>query len=269
MNMRGRKGSLVGVIHLAALPGSPRAAMDLSRIAEVAATEARILADAGFDFVMLENFGDAPFFRGRVPPVTTSAVTACACAVRAAAPTLPLGINVLRNDAESALAIAVVVGGVCIRVNVHTGARVTDQGIIQGEAAETLRTRRALGASAVQIWADVDVKHAAPLAPRSIAYEARDLFSRGLADVLLVTGEGTGVSVDPAQLKAVRRAVPEAPLFVASGARREDLAALAADCDGVIVGSALRVDELAGAPLDAARCRAFAQSFREAFAGTT
>ena len=71
----------------------------------------------------------------------------------------------LRNDADAALAVAVAVGAAFLRVNVHTGARVTDQGLVEGDAATTMRTRRALGATAVEVWADVDVKHSAPLAP--------------------------------------------------------------------------------------------------------
>ena len=88
-----------------------------------------------------------------------------------ASPGIAIGINVLRNDARAALAIAAVVGAACIRVNVHTGARVTDQGLVEGRAAETLRLRRALGAESVAIWADVNVKHSAPLGPRDPARE--------------------------------------------------------------------------------------------------
>jgi membrane complex biogenesis BtpA family protein len=254
----------VGVVHLPALPGSPRASSPVSELAAAAARDARSLAAAGFDRVMIENFGDAPFFAGRVPPVTVSAMTACALAVRDACPGLPLGINVLRNDAEAALAIAAVVGATCIRVNVHTGARVTDQGLVEGRAAETLRARRALGAEGVHIWADVDVKHSAPLAPRDVAREADDLVVRGLADAVLVTGEGTGRGVDLAKLRRVREAVASAPVLVASGVTVDSLAGLVGLCDGVIVGSTLRAGGVAGGPIDADRASRFADAFRRA-----
>jgi uncharacterized protein len=223
------------------------------------------MAAAGFDAVIVENFGDAPFFADRVPSVTVSAMTSCALAVREAAPALALGVNVLRNDAESALGIAAVVGAAFIRVNVHTGARVTDQGLVQGRAAETLRARKALGAEPVAIWADVDVKHSAPLAARAVEREAEDLVLRGLADVLLVTGEGTGREADPAKLRRVRDAMPETELLVASGVTTESLAGLGGLCDGVIVGSALRADGKAGGSVDPRRAAAFAEAFRKAF----
>jgi membrane complex biogenesis BtpA family protein len=257
---------LVGVIHLPPLPGSPRASLAIAEIARSAAHDARALADAGFDLAMIENFGDTPFFAGAVPRVTVAAMTACAVAVREAAPEIALGVNVLRNDADAALAIAAVSGASCIRVNVHTGARVTDQGVVQGEAASTLRRRRELGAEAVQIWADVDVKHSAPLAVRSVEDEALDLVHRGMADAVLVTGAGTGRAADTSKLRAVRAAVgARVPILVASGATIEALDALAETVDGVIVGSALRDGGVAGGPIDRARAAAFARGFAQSF----
>jgi len=254
---------LAGVIHLPALPGSPRATLAARDIARLAAADARALALAGFDAVIVENFGDAPFLR-QVEAVTVSAMTVAALAVREACPGARLGINVLRNDAEAALSIACAVGADLIRVNVHTGARVTDQGIVEGAAGATMRLRRALGADGVLIWADVDVKHSAPLGARPIQDEARDLESRGLADAVLVTGEGTGRAVDLGKLSVVRSAV-KVPVLVASGATLESLAGLAPACDGVIVGSALRADGRAGGPVDAEIARRFADAFRKAF----
>ena len=222
---------------------------------------------AGFDAVLVENFGDVPFMP-RADAATTSAMTVAALAVREACPKAQLGINVLRNDAAAALAIAVAVGAEFIRVNVHTGARVTDQGVIEGQAGATLRLRRSLGGESVQIWADVDVKHSAPLAPFSIEDEARDLEARGLAAAILVTGDGTGRPVDLLKLDAVRRVVG-VPVLVASGATIETLDRLAATCDGVIVGSALRADGRAGGPIDPVSAGKFAEAFRRAFGKRT
>lgn len=256
---------LVGVIHLPALPGSPLSTSSAEACARSAADDARILLEAGYDAIVVENFGDTPFFATKVPPVTVSAMTACAVAVRAVAPGIPLGINVLRNDAEAALSIAVCTGASFVRINVHTGARVTDQGVVQGDAATTLRLRRALGAEKVAIWADVDVKHSAPLgAPRPLVQEVEDLTKRGMAEVVLVTGEGTGKGVDLEKLAAVKRASHKSVL-VASGATLSTLTALAPHSDGVIVGSALRENGIAGGPISLALAKQFATAFRAAF----
>jgi uncharacterized protein len=258
-------GMLVGVIHLPALPGSPHSSLVAEACAASAAADARVLAAAGYDAIIVENFGDTPFFASRVPPVTVAAMTACAVAVRGAAPDVALGINILRNDAEAALSVAICTGASFVRINVHTGARVTDQGLVQGEAATTLRLRRALGAEQTAIWADVDVKHSAPLgASRPLVQEVEDLTKRGMADVVLVTGEGTGKGVDLEKLAAVKRASGK-PVLVASGATLGTLSALAASADGVVVGSALREGGIPGGPIDARLADEFANAFRRAF----
>lgn len=258
---------LTGVIHLPALPGSPRFAGDLGAIAARAGAEAAALEGAGFDAVIVENFGDAPFFPGRVDAVTVAAMTACALAVRAAAPRLDLGINILRNDAESALAVAACTGATMVRINVHSGARVTDQGVVEGRAHATLRLRRALGADHVRLLCDADVKHSAPITPRPIEEEAEEIAARGLADAVLVTGTGTGRGVAADDLDRVVRAV-HVPVIVASGAAIASLPSLRA-AHGVIVGTALRASGRAGDPVDPDLAARFAAAFRAAFGEST
>ncbi|MFT3774230.1 MAG: BtpA/SgcQ family protein [Minicystis sp.] len=252
--------SLIGVIHLRPLPESPRYDGDLAGVITSAASDARALAEAGFDGIIVENFGDAPFVPDRVSPVTVASMTACAIAVRTAAPGLALGINVLRNDAEAALAIAVAARADLVRVNVHTGSRVTDQGLIEGRAHATLRQRRALGAERVALFCDVDVKHSAPLAARPIGEEAHDLAERGLADAVLVTGSGTGRGAARADLEAVLASV-RVPVLVASGVTESTLGEVRA-AHGVIVGSCLRASGRAGDPIDVEIARRFAAAYR-------
>lgn len=259
--------ALVGVIHLPALPGSPRADRRkgaMSRIVEGVRRDLAALARAKYDAVILENFGDAPFEPGAVSPITVAAMTTC---VRVATEDgrLAVGVNVLRNDVRSALAIAAATEAAFVRVNVHVGAVVADQGIIEGRAHETMRERAYWSATNVQVWADVDVKHAAPLGKRPVAEVTKDAVLRGLADAVLVTGAATGARVDGDALAAVRAAT-NVPIYVASGAVPDDLPRLRKlGADGVIVGSYLRRGGKAGGPIDAARAASFATSFRRAF----
>ena len=236
------KKSLVGMLHLPALPGSPRAEKSLSNIEARLVAEARLLQEVGFHAAIIENFGDLPFFKDRVDAPTIAAMTRLVCAVRTAAPELPLGINVLRNDARAALAVAVAAGAKFIRVNVHVGATATDQGVVEGRAAETLRARAALGAAEVAIWSDVHVKHGRSLAHDSIADEAEDAVRRGLADALVVSGRGTGEATSLDDLRAVAELELGVPIYVGSGVTVETVESLLDVADGVIVGTSIKSD---------------------------
>lgn len=233
-------GGAIGMIHLQPLPGSPRWGGELAPVRAAALADADALVEAGFGAVMIENYHDVPFYPEQVPPHTVAALTALVGAVAARHPHLALGVNVLRNDAAAALGIAAATGARFVRVNVHVGATVTDQGPLTGRAWHTLRLRRELGAGAVGILADLRVKHARPLVDRPLAEEAADLRLRGLADALIVTGPATGAGADPADLRTVRAALPDCPLLVGSGATAGSLGPLLAFADGCIVGSSLQ-----------------------------
>lgn len=243
--------TLVGMVHLRPLPGSPRWRPPLARVVEQAVSEARLLAACGFDAVLVENFGDAPFHAERVAPATIAAMTLAVRAVRSAV-TVPVGVNVLRNDAAAALGVATVTGADLIRVNVHTGAAATDQGIVEGRAAATLRARHNLR-SKVRIYADVHVKHSAPLGQPDIGESAAEAAYRGLADGLIVSGTATGVPAALADIRRVRQAVPDRSLWVGSGITPESIAGLLAEADGAIVGTCLKRSGRTDGPLDRRR----------------
>lgn len=246
----GRPRPIIGVIHLPPLPGSPRFRGELRTIADRVREDARALADGGAAAMILENFGDLPFHPDRVKPHTVAIMTTLAMVARETAE-LPLGINVLRNDARAALAVAFAGGGAFIRVNVHVGVALTDQGLISGQAADSLRYRRELDAG-IAIFADVGVKHAAPLAPRPVEEEAEEAARRGLADALILTGSMTGRPVDPVQLAAVKRAVPETPLLAGSGVTPDNVAHVFQFADGIIAGTVLKVGGEVENPVDPA-----------------
>jgi membrane complex biogenesis BtpA family protein len=233
-----RRGArlLIGVVHLRPLPGSPRASGSMDEVLEWAERDARALAEGGADGVIVENFGDTPFHAEHVPAETVAAMALAAAAVRSAAPALPLGVNVLRNDARAAVGLCAATGASFFRVNVHVGAAVTDQGVVEGRAADTLRERDRLAPGAL-LLADVHVKHARPLGGGAIADEAEEAHERAMADALIVSGRATGEGVDRGDLLAVRERLPEAPLLVGSGLSDANAADLLSVADGAIVGT--------------------------------
>lgn len=249
------KVPVIGMLHAPPLPGSAFYKGDMQALREFVLRDAEALRDGGVDGLMLENFGDTPFFPDRVPAVTIAAMTALAVAVRERID-LPLGLNLLRNDGRGAMAIAAVSGAQFIRVNVLCGARVTDQGVLQGIAHDLLRDRAALGCRQVKILADVDVKHSAPLATRPIEIETRDLVERSHADAVIVSGNATGNPTDPETLGIVSRVANPVPVFAGSGVTAESVAALIqSGAGGLIVGSSLKVDGQLSQQVDVERVR--------------
>ena len=182
--------ALFGMVHLLPLPGAPLYGGSIDEVLDAALRDAQAIATGGCDGIVIENFGDKPFFRGRVPAETVAAMTRVINEIVGQVK-VPIGVNVLRNDALSALAIAAAVGAAFIRINIHSGAMLTDQGIIEGDSAATLRLRASL-APDVMIFADHMVKHAMPMVPLDEAQAAKDLRHRGLADAVIVSGAETG-----------------------------------------------------------------------------
>ena len=252
---------LVGMVHLLPLPGSPRFEQSMDHVVEVACSDALALAEAGFPSLLLENYGDAPFYPDSVPPETIAAMTVAAHAVSRATG-LPLGVNVLRNDPLSALAIASAVRASFIRVNVLTGLMYTDQGPIVGRAAELARQRARL-APEVEVWADVMVKHASPPPGLDADQAAGDTVERGLADALIVTGPGTGLEPDLALAAQILGAIPKGTrIVIGSGADAANLSQLTSVADTVIVGSSVKVDGHPGNRVDPARAERLVEAAR-------
>jgi membrane complex biogenesis BtpA family protein len=254
---------VVGVVHLPALPGSPRggSTRDLQAIEDRVRRDAAAYARAGVDALILENFGDVPFGAGRVDAHVVAIMTRLALAVHGETG-LPHGINVLRNDVLSAVSIAAGSDGSFVRANVYVGAALTDQGIIQGQAEAVQALIRRLGAE-IDIWADVDVKHAVQLTPRPLADLASDAIERGLATAVIVSGRATGQPTSTADLTAVRAAVTGAPLYVGSGATAENAASLLQYADGLIVGTAAKVDGIVSNSVDIGRTGAIVAAVRD------
>lgn len=237
----GASDPIIGMVHLLPLPGAPGYEGDFDAVREAALRDARTLEAGGVDALLVENFGDAPFYPNDVPKHVVASMTGIATALRDAVD-LPLGVNVLRNDAAAAISVAAAASGSFVRVNVHAGARVTDQGVVQGRAHETVRLRERIDVD-VAILADLDVKHAAPLAD---GYDAtvEEVVERERADGVIVSGVATGEPVDADRLHSVvaRRddLGLDAPVLVGSGVTADTVDDLLSIADGAIVGTALK-----------------------------
>lgn len=249
--------AVVGMVHLDALPGAPSFEGDRASIRETMLRDAQRLEAGGVDALVVENFGDSPFYADDVPKHVVASMTALVRDL-AREVDLPIGVNVLRNDAEAALSIACATGASFVRVNVHTGARLTDQGIVTGKAHETIRLREQLDAD-VSILADVDVKHSAALAERTLAEDIAEVVERGHADGIIASGAGTGEATDRSHLERIVEIRDEldswVPVFVGSGVTTDTVTDTLSLADGVIVGTHLKDGGETTAPVDVERVR--------------
>lgn len=249
--------ALIGMVHVRALPGAPGASLSIEEVVTTAGDEARVLAHAGFDALIVENMHDRPYVHGEHGPETVAAMTRVALAVRESAPALPLGVQVLSGGNREALAIALAADGTFIRCENFVFSHVADEGLLaKAEAGPLLRYRRQIGAEHIAIYADLKKKHASHAITADVsigeAAEASEFFG---ADGVIVTGTATGKPVRGEDLVEVAGAT-ELPVLVGSGVTPESAAALLAHADGLIVGSFIKRDGVWSNPLDAARCRA-------------
>jgi membrane complex biogenesis BtpA family protein len=260
VNILEHQQTIIGMLHLLPLPGAPRFNGNAHSIVEHALADAAALAEGGVDAIMIENFGDVPFFPDKVPLETVTWMTRIGGLIRDKHD-LPLGVCVLRNDGRAALAIAHSIGAQFIRICVLGSPRVTDQGLVQATAYDILRDRARLGAD-IKILADVDIKHSYPLASSfSLQAEAADLISRSLADALIVTGTATGLAIKRSDLSEIR-GISKVPVFVGSGVTDKNIKQLSNDANGFIIGTSFKESNRVDARVSIDKVRAAVSQLR-------
>ena len=247
--------SLIGMVHLQALPGTAKSDKTPEQIIDIAVDEAAKLAGFGFDAVLIENMHDTPYLLREVGPEIVATMTAAAAAVVDAVD-VPVGIQVLAGANKSALAIAHATGSHFIRVEGFAFASIADEGIMDvADAGPLLRERRRIDADDIAILADIQKKHSshALTADLSIGDHARGADFMG-ADGVIVTGNHTGHAVDVSQLREVRGAT-ELPLLVGSGVKPENIKEIFQFADAAIVGSSIKKDGHWSEAIDLNRCK--------------
>ena len=235
--------TLWGMIHVPPLPGSGNGSFSIKQILEFCLEDAKNLFENGISSFFIENFGDAPFPKNKVEPHVIAALTTITNHLKAHYPIIKVGINVLRNDALAALAIASATESQAIRVNVLTHARLTDQGIIEGCSYELNKYKNQLK-STIEVWADVDVKHSYPLAQVPIAEAIHDTLHRGGAAKIIFTGPKTGAEADLNLLKELVESNIISPeqIVIGSGISEKNIQTFLPYANSFIVGSSLKLN---------------------------
>ncbi len=254
----GRK-PMIGMVHLLPLPESPRFGGDVDAIYRQARADAGALIDAGIDALIVENLGDEPYLPGEPTPAQLAVMAGVAATIREMTD-LPLGVNVQFNAYRAEIALAYACRAQFVRVEVFVDTVISAQGLVHPCSAQITRYRQMLGATDVQLWADIQTKYTRNLLEQPLIDSARDAQNAG-ADVLIVTGAATGQATPLDAVAEVKRVV-SVPVVVGSGATQESLPDVLRVADGAIVGSALKVGGRAENPVDPERARAFMQAAR-------
>ena len=251
--------SLIGVVHLQALPGTPANKLDLAAIKSIAVDEASIYQEAGFHGILIENTHDRPYLKGSVGPEIVAAMSVVGAEVRRAV-TLPVGVQILAGANSSALAVALACDASFVRVEGFVFAHVADEGLIESSAGDLLRYRRAIGADHIRVFADVKKKHSAHAITADLdiveTAKAAEFFT---VDGVIVSGLATGQPTDPDDVKAVADAV-SVPTLVGSGVTAENINAFG-KADALIVGSSIKKDGLWCNTIDLQRARKLREAF--------
>ncbi len=241
--------ALIGMVHVPALPGTPAQRLSMSEIIEKSVAEARMIEEAGFDAVMLENMHDVPYMNRRVGPEITAAMTAIACEV-AKTLKIPCGIQILAGAGKESIAVALAAGLSFIRVEGFVFSHVADEGLMNACAGELLRYRKAIGAEGIAVFADIKKKHSSHAITADVdIVETAKAARFFLADGVIVTGAATGETANAVEIDAVAKAV-DIPVLVGSGITADNLQEYWEYADGFIIGSWLKENGYWENPLD-------------------
>lgn len=257
--LTGKNVSLIGMVHVRALPGTPRNQMTIREIRQTAVQEAQQLRQAGFDALLLENMHDVPYLKRSAGPEIVACMASVALSVREAVD-CPIGVQILAGANREALAVAQAAGAQFIRAEGFVFAHVADEGIMESDAGELLRYRRMIGAEGILIFADIKKKHSSHAITSDVnlgeTAHAAEFFG---ADALVITGIATGSPTSAQDLIEARRGA-SLPLVVGSGATPENIRELWHHAQAFIVGSYLKKNGQWDQPLDMERLNRFIEA---------
>lgn len=232
---------IIAMIHVRALPGTPRYRGNISHIISKAVEEAKVYQQAGIKALVIENMHDIPYLKGKVGPEITAMMGRIGYEVKQATG-LPCGIQILAAANREALAVALAADLDFVRAEGFVFGHLADEGIIEAQAGELLRYRKHIGADHIPIFTDIKKKHSSHAITADVdIVETAKAAAYFLSDGLIITGNSTGEQADLAEIKEVKAAV-DLPVLVGSGIRPENIGSFLSVADGVIVGSYFKQD---------------------------
>jgi hypothetical protein len=251
----GSNKPIIAMAHFPPLPGSPGydTQRGMSAIMDRVAADIDKLQTGGVDAVMFGNEGDRPYLLKATPE--SLAAMAAAIGVLKRELKIPFGVNYLW-DPVATVALGVATGAAFAR-EIFTGVYASDMGVWAPDAAGALRLRHNLGRDDLKLLFNINAEFAAPLDTRPIEKRAASAVFSSLADVICVSGPMTGQAVDAADLRRVKEALKDTPVFANTGVNIDNVRDILAVADGCVVGTHFKVDGNTWKPVDGDRVKRF------------
>jgi hypothetical protein len=254
--------SIIGMVHVEALPGTPKYSGNVNSIIQKAVKEAEIYRSLKLDAVMIENMHDVPYLNRNVGPEVTALMSIILYEIKKQL-NMPCGIQVLAGANKDALAAAHSAGADFIRAEGFVFAHVADEGIFNSDAGELLRYRKQIGAEDVKIFTDIKKKHSSHAITSDVdIVETAKAAQFFLSDGVIVTGNSTGKEPSLAEIKAVKEAV-DIPVLAGSGITLENVGSYISYCDGLIIGSYFKKEGKWFNTIDMERTKAFMEKIKK------
>jgi membrane complex biogenesis BtpA family protein len=262
MNVCNKEKPVIGMIHVRALPGTPRYSGDVLTVIDHAVAEAKVYQDNGIDILMIENMHDVPYLKRTVGPEIVSLMSIILFEIKRSTG-LPVGIQILAGANKDALAAALAAGAEFIRAEGFVFGHVADEGIFESDAGELLRYRKQIGAENVLVFTDIKKKHSSHAVTGDIdIVETAQAAEYFLSDGVIITGATTGKKPSLEEIQNVKAKV-SIPVMAGSGITMENVEAYIQTCDALIIGSYFKDGGKWENPVDPFRVSQFMKKVRE------
>jgi membrane complex biogenesis BtpA family protein len=250
---------IVAMAHLPALPGRPRqdVSMGIDQIVDIVGRDLDALQAAGVDGLLFCNEADLPYqlhVGPEIPATMAAVIGQLESNIH-----VPFGVDIVW-DPIATLACARATGAAFVR-EVFTGVYESDLGLMQPDFGSISAYQAAIGAAEVVLFSNITPEFASSIGTRSAADRARSAVYLGV-DVVLVSGPITGTPLVLDELRAVKQAVPQTPVFANTGVRVDTVANVLSVADGALVGTSLKVDGVTWNPVDGDRAKRFMDTVR-------
>ncbi|MFI5821306.1 BtpA/SgcQ family protein [Streptomyces rishiriensis] len=230
---------ILGMVHLAPLPGTPFHRPDtFPEILDTAVTSARALYEGGADGCLIQTVDRVYSVADESDPARTTAMGLIVRAVvEATGQDFRVGVQLMRNAIKSSLAVAKVAGGDYVRAGALVGQTLTAHGMVRADPLEVMSYRRSIDAEAVGIVAEIDSMHfkwfGGEATTAQVARAARTVG----ADAVSLSHPDERTALD--MIASVRDAVPQLPIVLAGHTDHDNAARMLAAADGAFVGTCL------------------------------